>query len=89
MKIIVGCLYLEIIGFILLSLDDTLLLLNRAGQGKHGHGHTWTDVIKTSILGTRNDMMDTRSGTIIDGRYEFGNTLGKGKGLKFIYVNLP
>lgn len=23
--------------------------------------------------------MDTRSGTIIDGRYEFGNTLGKGK----------
>ena len=24
-------------------------------------------------------MMDTRSGTIIDGRYEFGNTLGKGK----------
>ena len=24
--------------------------------------------------------MDTRSGTIIDGRYEFGNTLGKGKG---------
>ena len=44
---------------------------------------------KKSILGTRNDMMDTRSGTIIDGRYEFGNTLGKGKGLKFIYVNLP
>ena len=38
MKIIVGCLYLEIIGFILLSLNDTLLLLNRAGQGKHGHG---------------------------------------------------
>ena len=33
---------------------------------------------KKSILGTRNDMMDTRSGTIIDGRYEFGNTLGKG-----------
>ena len=87
MKIIVGCLYLEIIGFILLSLNDTLLLLNRAGQGRHGR--TWADMIKKSILGTRNDMMDTRSGTIIDGRYEFGNTLGKGKGLKFIYVNLP
>ena len=27
MKIIVGCLYLEIIGFILLSLNDTLLVI--------------------------------------------------------------
>ena len=30
-------------------------------------------------------MMDTRSGTIIDGRYEFGNTLGKGKGFKYLF----
>ena len=66
-----------------------LYYYSTAEQGKHGHGRTWADVIKKSILGTRNDMMDTRSGTIIDGRYEFGNTLGKGKGLKFIYVNFP
>ena len=39
-----------------------------------------------NILETRNDMMDTRSGTIIDGRYEFGNTLGKGKGLKYFKI---
>ena len=31
--------------------------------------------------------MDTRSGTIIDGRYEFGNTLGKGKGFKYFFLN--
>ena len=30
--------------------------------------------------------MDTRSGTIVDGRYEFGNTLGKGKGYN-IFLN--
>ena len=29
--------------------------------------------------------MDTRSGTIIDGRYEFGNTLGKGKGYNIFF----
>ena len=38
-----------------------------------------------NILETRNDMMDTRSGTIIDGRYEFGNTLGKGKGYNIFF----
>ena len=34
-------------------------------------------------------MMDTRSGTIIDGRYEFGNTLGKGKGFKYFLKFFP
>ena len=58
----------------------------------HEQGRMNTDMDgsdKKNILETRNDMMDTRSGTIIDGRYEFGNTLGKGKGFKYFLKFFP